>query len=174
MLDKINLYESQLTDFIKKNRQKNTDIKNALLIELDHIGQNNDIKEAFEQIKDLKQRWIKTGSPDESIKEQVEKKFQDGMDAFFEKRASFMEAKKMLNSARTEDYQNIIDKVLKLTSEANFAKSQDQVKSLQKQWKEAGRIPEDEFKKLNEAYRKATKIYFDKRKGIGTRASKDY
>ncbi|WP_109829273.1 DUF349 domain-containing protein [Reichenbachiella versicolor] len=162
MLDKIGQYESMLTDFIQKNREKNTDIKQALLLEMDEVLKNNDIQEAFDQIKDLKQRWVKTGSPVLTLAEELELKYKTKMDAFFDKRKSFMEAKQMLNTAREEDYQSIIDKIQEFIDQKSFGKTQQQVKELQKKWKEAGRIPEEQFKKLNDTYWSVTKEYFEK------------
>lgn len=165
LLDRIGLYESLINDFIQKNRQKNTDIKKALLAELDYILQNNDMQEAFEQIKDLKQRWIKTGAPDPSVSEEMEARFKEAMDSFFEKRKSFMEAKKMVAQARVEDYQEIIDQIQGFIDSNQVIKSQQKVKELQKQWKESGRIPEEQFKQLNDHYWKVTQVYFEKLKG---------
>ena len=61
LLDQIEKHESLLEIYVSKNRQKNTDIKQALMLELATILANNDMVEAFEQIKDLKLRWVKTG-----------------------------------------------------------------------------------------------------------------
>ncbi|MEP2023854.1 MAG: DUF349 domain-containing protein [Reichenbachiella sp.] len=164
LLDRIIPLESLLEDYIQKNRAKNTDIKQALLLELDAILANNDQEEAFEQIKDLKSRWLKTGSADQSVRAELEEKFKSGVDGFFEKRNAFTEDKKMLVKARLDEYQSIIVEIKSFIENKDFQKSLDRVKELQKQWKEVGRIPEKDFKAINDNYWKVTQDYFDKQK----------
>ena len=164
LLDRIDRYEALLEDYINKNRQKNTEIKRALLIELDAILGNVDIEEAFEQIKDLKQRWLKTGSAEKEHSGDIENKYEEGISQFFEKRKSHLEAKNLLKSARTKDYQNIIDQISGFLKKKEFGKTFEKVKKLQQEWKETGRISETEFKKLNDQYWKVTQEYFEESK----------
>ncbi len=164
LLDRIAPLQSLLEDYIKKNRSKNTDIKHALLLELGTILANNDQEEAFEQIKDLKSRWLKTGSADQSVRAELEEKFKSGVDGFFEKRNAFTADKKLLVNARLEEYQSIIAEIKSFIDKKEFQNSLDKVKELQKQWKDVGRIPEKDFKTVNDAFWKVTQDYFDKQK----------
>ncbi|SMD32949.1 protein of unknown function [Reichenbachiella faecimaris] len=164
LLDRITPLKSILEDYVQKNREKNTDIKQALLLELDVILANPDQEEAFEQIKDLKSRWLKTGSADLSVRTELEEKFKTGVDGFFEKRNAFTEDKKMLVQARLGEYQSIVAEIKSFIEKKEFQKSLDRVKELQKQWKEVGRIPEKDFQSINESYWKVTQDYFDRQK----------
>lgn len=164
LLDRIVLLKSLLEDYIKKNRSKNTEIKQALLLELEAILANNDQEEAFEQIKDLKLRWLKTGSAGQSERAELEDKFKTGVDGFFEKRNAFTEDKKMLVQARLDEYNSIVGEIKSFIEKKDFQNSVDRVKELQRQWKEVGRIPENDFKVINETYWKVTQDYFDKQK----------
>ncbi|WP_422360074.1 DUF349 domain-containing protein [Reichenbachiella sp.] len=164
LLDRIVPLKSLLEDYVQKNRAKNTDIKQALLLELDAILSNNDQEEAFEQIKDLKSRWLKTGSADQSVRAELEEKFKSGVDGFFEKRNAFTEDKKLLVKARIDAYQSIISEIKSFIEKKEFQSSVDRVKELQKEWKEVGRIPEKEYKTINDTYWKVTQDYFDKQK----------
>ena len=164
LLDRITSLESLLNDYVQKNRAKNTEIKSALLLELDAILANNDQEEAFEQIKDLKLRWLKTGSPEQQVRAELEAKFKTGVDGFFEKRNAFNEDKKMLVNARLEEYRSIIEQIKSFIANNELQSSSDRVKELQKQWKEIGRIPEDDFKSINDKYWKVTQDYFNKQK----------
>ncbi|PIB34471.1 hypothetical protein BFP72_03095 [Reichenbachiella sp. 5M10] len=173
LLEKIQSYENLLVDYVTKNRQKNTDIKQALLLELEVILANNDLEEAFEQIKELKARWIKTGSPSEDLKAELEGKFTEGVDRFFEKRNSFFEDKKELVEARISEYQEIIKQIKEILKGKGLVKAQDKVKSLQGQWKEVGRIPEAEFQKLNDSYWELCQQFFDKKRAVQKEVSKN-
>ncbi|RJE74297.1 DUF349 domain-containing protein [Reichenbachiella sp. MSK19-1] len=171
--EKIDLNVNLLEDYVAQNRQKNTDIKTALLLELDAILENNDIDEAFEQIKGLKSRWIKTGSPGEEVKEELESKFKAGMDAFFEKRNAFDEDKKDLLNARVVEYKAIIAKIEGFIKAKDFSSSLSVVKSLQSEWKEIGRVPEAEFKALNDQYWELCQQYFDQKRSVQKEQSKN-
>ncbi|UXP31172.1 DUF349 domain-containing protein [Reichenbachiella agarivorans] len=153
-----------LTDYVAKNRQKNTDIKNALLLELEAILSNNDLEEAFEQIKDLKAKWIKTGSPSEELKEQLEQQFKEGVDSFFEKRNAFHEDKRELVDSRVAEYDGIIAKLENILKGKGLVEAHNQVVALQAEWKEVGRIPEAAFKDRNEKYWSLCQTFFDKKK----------
>ncbi|MEO9967391.1 MAG: DUF349 domain-containing protein [Reichenbachiella sp.] len=164
LLDRIAPLESMLLDYIDKNRSKNTEIKKALLAELEPILANNDQEEAFEQIKDLKSRWLKTGQADLEMRTELESKFKTGVDGFFEKRNAFNEDKKMLIAARVSEYESIIAEIKSYLDKKDFQQSADRVKELQKQWKEVGHIPEKDFTALNEKYWKVAQDYFNKQK----------
>lgn len=164
LLDRIAPIESLLTDYVQKNRQKNTEIKRALLQELDLVLQNNDQEEAFEQIKDLKLRWLKTGMPEQSVRAELEDKFKTLVDGFFEKRNAFNEDKQMLVKARMEEYESIVAEIKSFVENKDFQSNTDRVKALQKQWKDVGRVPEKDFKAINDKYWKLTQEYFTKQK----------
>ena len=172
LLERIAKQESFLEDYVLKNRQKNTDIKRALLLELDVILANVDIEEAFEQIRNLKHRWLKTGSAEKEQADEIEQHYEKGLTEFFEKRKSHLEAKNLLKSARTEDYESIIDEISGFLKRKEFGKTFDRVKELQKKWKETGRIPESDFKKLNEQYWKVCQKYFEESKKNQTERKK--
>nr|WP_289847911.1 DUF349 domain-containing protein [Reichenbachiella agariperforans] len=140
---------------------------------MDAILENNDIDEAFEQIKGLKSRWIKTGSPGEEVKEELESKFKAGMDAFFEKRNAFDEDKKDLLNARVVEYKAIIAKIEGFIKAKDFSSSLSVVKSLQSEWKEIGRVPEAEFKALNDQYWELCQQYFDQKRSVQKEQSKN-
>ncbi|UXX79530.1 DUF349 domain-containing protein [Reichenbachiella carrageenanivorans] len=163
-LDRIAPLKALLGDYIQKNRAKNTDIKQALLLELEVVLTNNDQEEAFEQIKDLKSRWLKTGSPEQSTREELEGKFKAGVDSFYEKRNTFTADKQMLVNARMEEYQSIIAEIKSFIDKKAFQHTFEKVKELQKQWKDIGRIPEADFKAINDTYWKVTQEYFEKQK----------
>lgn len=164
LLDRVAPLESMLNDYVQKNRAKNTDIKKALLLELESILANNDQEEVFEQIIDIKSRWLKTGSPEHSVRAELETQFKTGVDGFFERRNAFNEDKKMLVGARLEEYHSIIAEIKVFVDKKEFQSSADRVKELQKQWKEVGRVPEKDFQMLNEKYWKVTQDYFNKQK----------
>ena len=161
---KINLYENQIEDIIKANRKKNTDIKNALLIELDIAVNNPDMHEAGETIKDIRKRWVKTGNADDSVNQSLEERFSTLSRSFYDKRQSFYDDKKRLLDSKIKKYDNLVSELESLIQDGKFTKSVDRVKNIQLEWKEVGHIPEKEFKSRNKRYWELCKQFFDELK----------
>lgn len=74
--------ETFLEEIIQSNRQKNLEIKKALIKEADAIKNSTDWKEASEAFKELKLKWLKTGPVEKEVQDEIEKEFQDILDIF--------------------------------------------------------------------------------------------
>lgn len=161
---KITLYENQITDIIKSNRQRNTDIKNALLLELEEALKNNDFHEVGLAIKDIKLRWLKTGSADAAVKDEIESRFTELTQSFFDKRQSFFDDKKMLVESRKGKYDTVIVELEKIIEKGELQKHVARVGQLQKDWKEIGHIPESEYKGRNNKYWELCNLFYNELK----------
>lgn len=157
---KVTLYENQITDIIKSNRQRNTEIKNALLLELEEALKNNDFHEVGLAIKDIKLRWLKTGSAIASIKEEIETNFTELTQSFYDKRQSFFDDKKMLIESRKGKYDQILSELEKIIDKRDLQKEASKVGQLQKDWKEIGHVPEAEYKVRNTKYWELCNLFF--------------
>lgn len=171
MYAKITLYENQIIDIIKSNRQRNTDIKNALLIELEEALKNNDFHEVALAIKDIKLRWLKTGSADASVKEEIETSFNQLTQSFYDKRQSFFDDKKMLVESRKGKYDAVISELEKIVVKDGLQKHVAKVGQLQKDWKEIGHIPEPEYKVRNTKYWELCNLFYNDLKKDRKRSS---
>ncbi len=154
--------EKLINDIIISNRARNTDIKKALMLELDEILKNNDFYEVGIAIKDLKQRWIKTGRASDDVYKALEEEFATKTQSYYDKRQAFYDDKKKLQQAKVEQYQNILDQIKAINNQPKTASEIDKVKALQEDWKALNSIPEKDYKPLNKVYWAECKLFFDK------------
>jgi len=143
---------------IKKNRGKNADIKKALLLELKEAVDLVSWKESSEKIKDIKQRWIKTGTASEDINQILEDEFQDILNSYYERRNAFFEDKKRLSQHYENIYEEIVAKAksLKNLDPKEVNKREEELKS---EWKENGPVDNETYVRLNSEFQKALKAY---------------
>jgi hypothetical protein len=161
---KIDLYESQIKEIITVNRERNTEIKKALLVELEEALKSNDFHEVGEAIKDIKLRWLKIGSVDASIKDEVEGKFASLTKSFYDKRQSFFDDKKMLVESKMNKYDEILLALEKIMKNDGLHLYISKVDQFQKDWKEIGRIPEIEYQQRNAKLKKYCDLFYSELK----------
>lgn len=157
---KISNQEDLIKETVIKNRARNTDIKNALLLELDEALKNNDFYEVGLAIKDIKARWIKTGRASDETFELLESSFKEKIQRFFDKRQAFYDDKAKLQKAKVKKYEDLIKKINNIIESGKLKTEVDTVISLQAEWKTLGSISEKDFKPLNRAYFKACDKFF--------------
>lgn len=153
--------ESLIKDIVKQNRARNTDIKKALMLELDEALKNNDFYEVGLAIKDIKQRWIKTGRASDDIYEMLEADFTSKTQAFYDKRQSFFDDKMKLQAAKVHKYEAIVKKLREINKKSGLKNEVENVKGLQAEWKDLGKIPEKDYKPLNTNYWNECQQFFD-------------
>ena len=161
IFNKVTLYENQIGDIIQSNRKRNTEIKNALILELDQALKNNDLHETGIAIKDIKTRWIKTGSAEDTVNQDLEDQFSQTIQSFYDKRQSFFDDKKKLTDARVNKYDTIISELEKINLGKELHKHAKRVAQLQSDWQTIGHVPIKEYKLRNEKYWNLCKVFYN-------------
>ncbi len=151
LLELISKYESLVTDIIKKNRQRNSEIKSALIEEAKVAVEAINWKEGTEKVNDLKARWIKTGNAEEDKNENLETEFWEIIKSFFDRKKSFYEDKQKLIELRQKQYEELVDEAEK-TKELYGKLRFEKVKELREQWKNVGGVPNEIFTPLIEKF----------------------
>ena len=157
---KVALYENQIVDIIQSNRKRNTEIKNALMLELEQAVNNNDLHEAGITIKDIKTRWVKTGSAEDTVNHDLEDRFSRMIQTFYDKRQSFFDDKKKLTEARVSKYDSVISELEKINQSKALHNHVKRVAQLQSEWQTIGHIPVKEYKARNEKYWSLCKVFY--------------
>lgn len=152
--------EQGIEDYISENRVKNTEIKTALLAEAQTLKDSDDWEEVSEYLKDLKMRWIRTGSVGEEDEEMSEE-FDRCLDVFFERRKAFFDNERIVNDERILLYKKISYKVRKLNyQKEKTPEMRQEVIDLQKAWKDVGVIPKWKYLKLYRNYKREVDLFF--------------
>lgn len=152
-LDKLQVY---LEDIIKKNRERNLEIKRGLILEAEALKNDTDWKNTAEEFKNLKMRWIKTGPVEKEFEDEVEQAFNSAVDSFFENRKHYFEGLALQAEENIKVYEDLVRQAREAFDNPDAKKAFEISKRIQKEWKAAGKVPAekrqplwDEFSKLN-------------------------
>jgi len=140
-------YEEQLSAIIIKNRERNTEIKVALLAEMKEAVKIINWNEATDKVQDVKGRWLKTGNAKDEVNEQMEADFWEMVQQFFDRKKAFFDDKRKLAEVRKKKYEMLLaeaDALNQMHGKQRF----DKVKELKAAWDKVGNIPAKEYKIL--------------------------
>ena len=156
LIETLNEQEAILNEIIQANRSKNLEVKKALILEAEAMRDDTDWKNTAEFFKELKMRWIKTGPVEKEIHEEIEQEFNDSIQTFFENRRHFFEGLALQAEENIKVYEALVVQAREAHDLPDAKMAFDISKRIQKEWKEAGKVPAekrqplwDEFSKLN-------------------------
>lgn len=156
LIEELNEQEAYLNEIIQSNRTKNLEVKKGLILEAEAMKNDTDWKGTAEKFKELKLRWIKTGPVDKEIHEEIEKEFNDAVQTFFENRRHFFEGLALQAEENIKVYEALVVQAREAHDLPDAKMAFEISKRIQKEWKEAGKVPAekrqplwDEFSKLN-------------------------
>jgi hypothetical protein len=164
---KLDELEEQLRGLIAVNRVKNYEIKTALLKETETIYETlNDPNAADfgEQLKEIKQKWIKTGAVIEEHADEIEQKFEEMYRGYFGTRKEMMKDKARQARDRIHYYRKIIFAAEDLKNSDNFDQAFQEFRNLQNHWKNGGKIPHRKATEMWEKFKKANDWFFTRYK----------
>ncbi len=156
LIKELDQQEVLLNEIIQANRTKNLEVKKSLIIEAEALKNDTDWKETAEKFKDLKLRWIKTGPVEKEINEEIEQQFNEAIQTFFENRRHFFEGLALQAEENIKVYEALVVQAREAHDLPDAKMAFEISKRIQREWKEAGKVPAekrqplwDEFSKLN-------------------------
>ena len=158
LLDRVTSLEAVLQGFVSKNRERNTEIKKALIDEAKIAVEKINWKEATEEVHDIKNRWIKTGNAVEGEQEKLETTFWETLGRFFDMKKAFYEDKKRLSVKTKESYEALVTEA-KAMNNMHGKERFEKVKLLKQQWADLGSILKEDYAPLIDEFNKALKPY---------------
>ena len=161
LFERLDAVEETLRSIVAKNRIKNLEIKRALIAEAEQHEHSSDWKEGADSLQEIKEKWIKTGAVEEAHQEEIEGRFNEIMDTFYQRRKEFFQSKKDLVNNRIRRYKEINFEMYKLVRTSDKRAAQQRVKELQRDWREVGKIPVFKYKKLQTDFRSLANRIFD-------------
>ncbi len=138
---------SQLEELISSNRNKNFEIKSEILRKLEEIESVVSWKESSKIISDLRQQWIRTGTVQDDMNQEMEQRFWSGIDTFEKRKKSFFEDKKKLAIHYESIYKELVDEAKHLR-ETGLHNKKTRIDDLRDRWKSNGPVNPSIYKPL--------------------------
>lgn len=156
--DTLNNLQLLLEDYIKQNRKRNLEVKSTLIVEAKSYAADPNWKEATEQLKELRQRWIKVGAVEKEQTEAIEANFQATYDDFYARKKAFYEVRIAMMDSRIQQYSLLVQKAERLNDKEGLSDTDkaSQVEKLITDWKALENIPKEKYDELLKAFKKNT------------------
>ena len=166
LFERMDALEETLQEIISHNRVKNLEIKRALIGEAEEFEHSSDWQGGTEALQEIKDKWIKTGSVAKEYQEEVEGRFNEILDNFYQRRKQFFLEKKELINKRIRRYKEINFEMNRLARSKDKREARNRAKELQVEWREVGKVPAGKYMKLHADFRAlSNKIFRDPREG---------
>ncbi|EMR01737.1 DUF349 domain-containing protein [Cesiribacter andamanensis] len=140
--------EAYIREIIHQNRERNLQIKTALLQEAGQLEEITNWKEGTELAKDMKMRWLRTGSLDSEHQEDYEARFNALLQDFFDRRQAFYEDRQKMIDERQKQYEILLAEAQRAAEQPNSRQAYYDLRGIQQRWKEVGKIPAEHYKPL--------------------------
>jgi len=171
---KLTALEEQLQGSVKNNRVKNLEIKRALLIDLRVLAISKEWKAASHLVKELQQKWSKTGAVDEEFFEEVESSYKALIQGFYDNRAVFYADLDKMMKERETFYHEFLKNAEVLREIPSLAELRAKIKTLMDEWKGLGHIQRAERDKCWEAFQKIIQESLEKAKKEAKKITKKH
>ena len=162
LLKKLDEHEDVLRGLIVDNQANNLTIKEALVDEAVEAKEDVDWTIVAERLQDIKTRWIRTGPVDKPFQEDIETKFREVLDDFYQRRKAFYEEQNRIIGDRMEKYNQLVRGAEMLFRMGNWELSFAELKRLQMEWRNVGDVPPKRLKFEFRRFKKLTTLYYEK------------
>lgn len=139
-------------------------IAKAIEVAAVEIGEMKMVQKATKQLIDLQKEWKHIGYSGRKHNDAIWKEFRAVCDDFFEKRAAYLKESNNKFAEIKEKKKALIEKAKAVYQDENVGEVANQLKHLQRQWKEAGRLlPQEEYRLFKE-FRGYCDAFFNRKK----------
>ncbi|WP_209330500.1 DUF349 domain-containing protein [Lunatimonas salinarum] len=158
--------EKFLEEIIQTNRERNLEIKHGLIEEAENLMHSTDWKQASEDFKNIKLRWLKTGPVEKAVEQETEERFQQALDVFYGNRKNYFDTLALQAEQNLKTYEDLLVQARQAHDLADVKLAFEISKKIQKQWKEAGRVPADKRQPIWDEFSKLNNRIFSKYKRV--------
>lgn len=157
---------------VKEDHHNNYEKKKELVARVREIADKEltDVKEVqklTKQVIDTQKDWKHIGYAGRGKNDSIWTEFRAACDAYFEKRSAFLEVSGKAFSSVKEKKRALIDKAKEIYTGEDLETIANQLKGLQREWKQAGKLlPQEEYKLFRE-FRKYCDDFFERKKQSG-------
>ncbi len=164
LFNRLDELEVQLRTMVAVNRIKNYEIKSALLAEAEACMDDPDVNLATDRIKELKLKWIKTGSVLTEHQAYIEKRFDELYAEFFENKKNLLKNRARQIKNNMYNYKRILQYAEDLKFSDDFDSAFAEFRDMQQDWKASGKVPHSKATQLWEKFRQVNDIFFTRYK----------
>ncbi|MEX0967146.1 MAG: DUF349 domain-containing protein [Bacteroidia bacterium] len=148
---------------LNRQKEENLEQKQAILEKLKEITENLSNANHYHDFRSLQDQWRSIGPVPRTEYENLKKLYNFHVHKFFDNLSLYSELKELDRRKNMESKQEIISKVVALRELDDALEAMHQLRTLQKEWKRTGPVPEDDFKSLNEAYKEAVDTIYQRK-----------
>ncbi|WP_400193038.1 DUF349 domain-containing protein [Hymenobacter sp. B81] len=157
--------EDDIRSLVSRNREKNLATKIKIIEDAEALHDTVDWQGGADQLKDLRQAWIKTGPVNKEVTDEIEQRFQAAVDHFFARRKAFQADKKAMTNRAFDKYKALIQRSEALQNSDDWEGTTQKLKQLQQEWKDVGgSLPRKQANELWTRFRAAHNRFFDRLK----------
>lgn len=136
----LNTLHEDLNIYVEANRQKNLDIKTALLQELKAVADSHDWKASSATVREIQGKWLKTGAVAKDKKEEIEGPFAELTKHFYDRRAAFYEDLEKMAGEKEAAFEEFISKAEGLKTLKDIGELRKAISSHKEEWQALGKI----------------------------------
>jgi len=166
---------------VKEVNQKlgaNLEVKQKLMTDILELSAftSDKIKEwntKTQEVMNLQKLWEAAGPVARAKSKDTNKKFWAAFKAFFSNKSHFF---KQLDGERQENLvkkRSLIQQAIELKQSENWEKTANQIKDLQRDWKEIGPVPDKLREKIYQEFKEVCDYFFDQRRSSFEKADKE-
>lgn len=154
--------EQRIRVMVEGNRVKNLDLKRTLLENAKNEFQNEDIRSAIKNIKDIRFSWITIGSTAKEVTDELEAEFAAVMERFQALRDAYNEQRNKEIEIKVQKFKILVEVAKGLnTYPPEVEQSYYKMQKLEAEWKAIGNVPKvfydpyfQEFKRIKKTIAK--------------------
>ncbi|MBO3700349.1 DUF349 domain-containing protein [Roseivirga sp. E12] len=147
--------QTELIEYVEANRQKNLEIKIALLDQLKEVAESHDWKASSTTVKEIQGKWLKTGAVAQERREEIEGAFEGLVQKFYERRSAFYADLEKMSEEKEAAFEEFLIKAEKLKAEKDIVSLRKSINSFKEEWQALGKIKPS---KHNEFWQKFQEI----------------
>ncbi|AWV99865.1 DUF349 domain-containing protein [Arcticibacterium luteifluviistationis] len=162
LLTRLDVKEAYLNGLIELNQKNNLKVKEELLSETRAIFESDDWGPVSDQLQDIRTRWIRTGPVEKKLNDEKEEDFKQLLDSFYQRRKAFFDEQNKIIDERKAKYEALIETSYDLHRRRDFEDAFEDMKRMQREWKEVGELPAKMMKFLYRNFKKSNTGFYEK------------
>ena len=145
-------------------RQENLEKKKAICAEAEGLSSSDDWKQTADKYKELQQQWKDIGPGPRKEEQVIWEQFRKACDEFFGRRKEHFAEVDSERAENTVKKEALVVAIEEAAQSEKMREAAEEIKELQKQWKEIGPAERNKENELWKRFRKAADEFFSKRK----------